>query len=358
MTIEQTVEQTTGQPVEQRPPDDLTLPLVDISRFRDPAQREQFLADLRHAAHDIGFFYVVGHGVPQEVTDAVLEQARLFFALPLEDRLAIENVNSRHFRGYSRVGTERTAGAADQRDQIDVGIEREPIAEVPADKPYLGLVGPNQWPPAAPGLKPAVLTWLAEADRVSRDVLRALAAALGQPETYFDQWFDSQAHTHLKVAHYPGREQVESDQGVGAHKDYGWLALLLQDDLGGLQVETKDGAWIDAVPTPGAFVVNIGEMLEVATQGYLRATRHRVVSPPANRDRYSIPVFLGPRLDAVVQPLQLPPELAAEASGVEQDPDNPILAEYGNNQLRGWLRSHPRVAERWWPDGPPVLAGA
>ena len=152
MTIEQTVEQTTGQPVEQRRPDDLTLPLVDISRFRDPAQREQFLADLRHAAHDIGFFYVVGHGVPQEVTDAVLEQARLFFALPLEDRLAIENVNSRHFRGYSRVGTERTAGAADQRDQIDVGIEREPIAEVPADKPYLGAGRPE--PVAARGARP------------------------------------------------------------------------------------------------------------------------------------------------------------------------------------------------------------
>ena len=101
------------------------------------------------------------------------------------------------------------------------------------------------------------------------------------PRPTSTRWFDDEAHTHVKVAHYPGREQVESDQGVGAHKDYGWLALLLQDDLGGLQVEAKDGSWIDAVPMPGAFVFNIGEMLEVATQGYLRATRHRVVSPPA-----------------------------------------------------------------------------
>src|SRR3954452_747548 len=103
---------------------DQSLPLVDISRFRDPAQREAFLADLRHAAHDVGFFYVTGHGIPVEGTDCVLEAARAFFALPLEDRLAIENVNSPQFRGYSRVGTERTAGAADQRDQIDVGTER------------------------------------------------------------------------------------------------------------------------------------------------------------------------------------------------------------------------------------------
>ena len=328
---------------------DQTLPRVDISRFRDPAQREAFLADLRHAAHDVGFFYVVGHGVPAAVTDGVLAAARLFFALPLERRLEIENVNSPHFRGYSRVGTERTAGAADQRDQLDIGPERPALTDVPPEQSYLRLVGPNQWPSAAPELKPAVLAWLAEADRVSREVLRALAAALGQDETYFDPWFDEEAHLHVKVVRYPAREGVESDQGVGAHKDYGWLALLLQDELGGLQVEALDGSWIDARPVPGAFVFNIGELLEIATQGYLRATRHRVVSP-SGRQRFSIPVFLGPRLDAEVQPLQLPPELAAQARGVEDDPDNPLLARYGEKSLLGWLRSHPKVTARWHPD--------
>ncbi|MGZ4603986.1 MAG: isopenicillin N synthase family dioxygenase [Kineosporiaceae bacterium] len=326
-----------------------SLPLVDISRLRDPGRREAFLTDLRHAAHDVGFCYVTGHGVPREVTDAVLEAAREFFALPVEQRLEIENLKSPHFRGYSRVGTERTAGAADQRDQIDVGPERPALADVPADKPYLRLVGPNQWPDAVPSLKPAVLRWLDEADRVSREVLRALAAALGQPEEYFDGWFDDEAHLHVKVVRYPARAEVESDQGVGAHKDYGWLALLLQDDLGGLQVEAADGSWIDARPIRGTFVVNIGELLEVATQGYLRATRHRVVSP-AGRERFSVPVFLGPRLDAVVQPLQLPPELAREARGVEDDPDNPLLAQYGEKSLIGWLRSHPAVAQRWYAD--------
>jgi isopenicillin N synthase-like dioxygenase len=283
------------------------------------------------------------------VTSGVLDAAREFFALPLEQRLEIENVNSPHFRGYSRVGTERTGGAADQRDQIDIGPERPAPTDVPPDKPYLRLVGPNQWPSGAPHLKPAVLGWVAEADRASGEVLRALAAALGQPETYFDRWFDDEANLHVKVVRYPAREHVDSAQGVGAHKDYGWLTLLLQDELGGLQVEALDGTWIDACPVPGAFVVNIGELLEVATQGYLRATRHRVVSP-AGRERFSIPVFLDPRLDAVVEPLQLPPELAAEARGVEDDPDNPLLAQYGEKSLIGWLRSHPKVAERWHPD--------
>jgi len=332
-------------------PSALNLPLVDISRFAHAgADRESFLEDLRYAAHDVGFFYVVGHGIEPGVTEAVLNAARAFFALPVEERLKIENINSPQFRGYTRESTEYTGGQPDQRDQLDLGPERAALTDVPADKPYLRLIGPNQWPDGVPSFKPAVLAWLSEADRVARQVLRALAAALGQPDTYFDEWFDDEATLSLKVVRYPGRGPGEPDQGVGPHKDYGYLAFLLQDDLGGLQVEGPDGEWIDAPPIPGAFVFNIGELLEIATQGYLRATRHRVVSPPAGRDRFSVPVFLGPRLDSVVEPITLPPDLAAQARGVEQDPDNELRAEYGAKSLVGWLRSHPRVAQRWWSD--------
>lgn len=327
------------------------LPVLDLRRFRaGDAERAAFLADARHAAHDVGFFLVTGHGVDERVTDGVLAASREFFALPPQDRRAIENVASPQFRGWTRVGTEVTAGAADQREQLDVGPEREPLDLGPDDPAYLRLVGPNLWPPAMPSLRPAVLAWLDAADGVMREVLRVLAAALGQPETYFDAWFDDEAWRNLKLVRYPGRDTVDTEQGVGAHKDYGYLALLLQDDLGGLQVEALDGSWVDATPVPGTFVVNIGEMLEIATGGYLRATKHRVVSPPAGRDRYSVPVFLGPRLDAVVTPLELPPDLAAQARGVEAESHNVIVPHFGENTLRGWLRSHPRVAQRWWAD--------
>ncbi|HWN29211.1 MAG TPA: 2-oxoglutarate and iron-dependent oxygenase domain-containing protein [Actinomycetospora sp.] len=322
-----------------------TLPVLDLARFRS-VDREAFLDDLRRAAREVGFFTVVGHDIPRELTERLDEEVRRFFALPLADRLAIENTASPHFRGYSRVGTERTAGAADQREQIDVGPERAPV-----DGPerYWGLVGPNQWPPAQPGLREAVLAWQDEALRVSREILRALAVASGQREGHFDRWFDEESHLHLKVVHYPGGGST--GQGVGAHKDYGFLALLHQDDVGGLQVQVPGtDEWLDAAPVPDGYVVNIGEMLEVATRGYLTATRHRVASPPPGVDRYSVPFFLGPRLDAVVEPLDLPPDLAAEAGAWDpaQDPDNPLLAAYGENALIGWLRSHPAVAARWW----------
>ncbi|MFC9842528.1 isopenicillin N synthase family dioxygenase [Streptomyces sp. NPDC060223] len=328
-----------------------TLPVIDISRFRAPdTDRAAFLAELRAAAHEVGFFYVTGHGVSRSVREEALRAARAFFALPEDRRLEIENLNSPQFRGYTRTGTEYTAGSADWREQIDIGPERQTVDTRPGDPDYLRLIGPNQWPSALPELRDIVLRWQAEALRVSREVLRALAAALGQDEDYFDQWFDDEAAVHVKIVHYPPRPAQDVDQGVGAHKDYGYLALLQQDEVGGLQVQDADGGWIDAVPVSDAFVFNIGEMLEIATQGYLKATQHRVISPQPGVDRYSIPFFLGPRLDAVVKALQLPPELAARTRGVTEDPGNPLLAAFGENAVVGWLRSHPRVAERWWSD--------
>src|SRR2546429_9721856 len=91
-------------------------------------------------------------------------------------------------------------------------------------------------------------------------------------------------------------------------------------------------------------------MHELAAQGSLKAPPPRVFSPQPGVHPYSIPFFLGPRLDAVVKPLQLPPELAALSRGVTDDPENPLLAAFGENAVVGWLRSHPRVAERWWSD--------
>nr|WP_225953238.1 2-oxoglutarate and iron-dependent oxygenase domain-containing protein [Kibdelosporangium phytohabitans] len=323
--------------------------MIDLSRFRDPgADRAAFLAELRHAAHEVGFFYVVGHGVPGALTTGIHEVAKKFFALPLEHRLAIENINSPQFRGYTRTGHEYTGGKQDWREQIDIGPERAALPVTEGAPAWQRLIGPNQWPEALPELRETVLAWQDEALRVSREVLRALAVALGQDEGYFDAWFDEEASTHVKIVRYPGRDDTE--QGVGAHKDYGYLALLQQDDIGGLQVQAQDGGWIDATPIPGSFVFNIGEMLEIATQGYLTATRHRVISPPAGVERFSIPFFLGPRLDAVVEPLTLPAGLAGQARGVSEEKDNPLHAQFGANALVGWLRSHPKVAERWWAD--------
>lgn len=303
---------------------------------------DAFRTTLRDATHEVGFLHL-RHGIPATVTDELFAVARQFFALPEGDKLAIEMTRSPWFRGYTRVGGERTEGAVDWREQIDVGTEREPL---PADDlegapPYLRLDGPNQWPAALPELRPVIEAWTARLSAIGHALLAEWAVALGASADHFDATF-AKPSTLLKLVRYPGR--TDTGQGVGAHKDPGILTLLLvEPGKAGLQVE-RDGGWFDVPPVEGTFVVNIGELLEVATDGYLRATRHRVASPAPGTERLSIPFFFNPGLDAEVPRIDLPPELAARARGVEQDDANVIGARYGENLLKARLRAHPDVA--------------
>ncbi|MBW8857179.1 MAG: isopenicillin N synthase family oxygenase, partial [Bradyrhizobium sp.] len=180
-------------------------------------------------------------------------------------------------------------------------------------------------------------------------ITRALALALGQAENVFEPIYRPAPNQLLKIIRYPGRGEGEGNQGVGAHKDSGFVTVLLQDTEAGLQVEGPNG-WIEATPKPGTFIINVGELLEMASSGYLRANVHRVVSPPAGCDRLSVAFFLGARLDSTVPLLQLPAELAREARGITQDPLNPLFRDVAKNYLKSRLRSHPDVARRHHAD--------
>jgi isopenicillin N synthase-like dioxygenase len=327
-----------------------TLPTLDFRRCDAGAsERGSFLSDLRSAARGPGFFYLTGHGIEPGLIDQVLKLSRRFFALPEKDKLAIEMVNSPHFRGYNRAGYEHTRGKPDWREQVDIGAEKAVRPFDESAPPWARLQGPNQWPEALPELKPTLLRYQTEITALGIRVLRAFAAALDQPENAFEPIYTPEPNQLIKIIRYPGRTQAESDQGVGAHKDSGFLTLLLQEKQAGLQIERERG-WIDALPVAGTFVVNIGEILELASNGYLRANVHRVVSPPAGEDRLSVAFFLGASHDAIVPVLDLSPELAAEARGLTQDPQNPLFREAGRNYLKSRLRSHPDVARRHHSD--------
>ncbi|MGY5958134.1 2-oxoglutarate-dependent ethylene/succinate-forming enzyme [Kosakonia sp. BK9b] len=326
-----------------------TLPILDLARYHS-TERDAFLADLRHAARDIGFFYLINHGVDDALQQAVQHESTRFFALSDAQKQQVAMIHSPHFRGYNRAASELTRGQPDWREQFDIGAERPALLLSDDDPGWRRLQGPNLWPQALPTLKPALLDWQRAMTRMAIDLLRAFAEALQLPSDAFDTLYGSKPNEHIKLIRYPGQQETQSSQGVGAHKDSGFLSFLLQDDQKGLQVEIAPGRWIDAVPLPGSFVVNIGELLELATNGYLRATVHRVVSPPANQQRLSIAFFLGAQLDAVVPVYTLPPALAQEANGPESDPHNPLLRDVGWNYLKGRLRSHPDVAERYYRD--------
>ena len=321
------------------------LPTLDISLFHaGPAERATFIARLREVLHDHGFFYLTGHGVPQDLTDRLAAASRKFFALPLDEKLKIEMVRSPHFRGYNRAGYERTRGEQDWREQIDFNTEGTPVEIGPGTPSWKRLHGPNQWPEAVPELKEIVLDYQARVTALGIDLLKAIALALGQPEDAFAEVYEPIPTQLLKLIRYPGRDVAETDQGVGAHKDGGLITILLQDKVAGLRVQTVDGVWIDAPPVPGTFIVNSGELLEMATNGFVRADVHDVVAPPAGADRFSYAFFLGARYDATIPVLPLPDDLRSLERGLTADPLNPLFRSVGINHLKSRLRSHPDVA--------------
>lgn len=328
------------------------LPLIDLSQLETGSadDRAAALQALRQGAREVGFFYIGNHGVPPELDAALMQQARALFALPDADKQAIAMVHSPHFRGYNQVGAELTRGKADWREQIDIGAEREAVPQGAGVPAWTRLQGPNQWPVALPEFRPVVLAWQDAVTDVLLRLLQACAEALGQPRDVFAPIYRDQPYQLMKLIRYPGRDRVDREQGVGAHKDSELLTLILQDGIGGLQVELDDGQVIDATPRPGTYIVNIGELLELASDGYLKAAVHRVRSPPPGVERLSAAFFLGARLDATVPALTLPPELAREASGYTRDPHNPLFHQVGQNTLKGRLRSHPDVAARHHAD--------
>jgi isopenicillin N synthase-like dioxygenase len=293
--------------------------------------------------------YLTGHGVDDGLLDDVHRVTRAFFALPDAERMAIANVNSPQFRGYTPVGHEYTQGRPDRRDELDVGHELPEPRLGPDDPAWLRLRGPNQWPAALPALRTTISAWMDEMEALGRVVLHALALALGQPTDHFDACVTPRPEVLVKLIRYPAATAAET-QGVGEHRDTGLLTFVHQDDIAGLQVQLG-GTLVDVPRIPGAFVVNLGEMMQLLTHGYFAATVHRVVSPPPGTERVSAAYFFNPKLEATLEPLTLSPELAADApGGASADPTNPILANYGENSLKVRLRAHPDVAQRHHAD--------
>ncbi len=332
-----------------------SLPILDMSDYLtspDSDGGRRFVSMLRETSHGIGFFYLVGHGVAADSDREVMSMANQLFELPLADREAIAIAKSPHFRGYTLLKSEMTAGKQDWRDQIDIGPEAPARRQAPHEPPWVKLIGPNQWPQSLPEMPNVISAWMEQVQSVGMSLMHAMAEGLDKPRDYFDERMSPDPYTRIKVIRYPPQEnqndkQVADEQGLGLHHDSGVLTLILQDAVPGLQV-MSEGRLVDVDPMPGSYVVNIGEMLQSATSGYLKATKHQVLRPTAGRQRISIALFLNPRLDARFEPFDLPEALAAEVTGGqnmagEMDPDDPVFATFGANTLKIRMRAHPDV---------------
>lgn len=261
------------------------IPVLDLGTVR-PAQID---AALREA----GFFAISGHGVAPAVVDAAFDAGHRFFALGEADKKRWHIDGWPLKRGFDPVGWQSLdpGNPPDVKESFYLGVE---------------AIGPNQWPDETlvPGFRAAMTAYSAAMDGLAVRLMGLFEAALGLPAGHFDSFMRHPTCT-TRLLHYPPQPAVAAPGqiGCGAHTDWGALTLLAQDDAGGLQVQRVDGSWIDITPLPGAFVVNVGDMMPRWTNDRWRSTMHRVINKRSGRDRWSIAYFFDLDAEASITPL-------------------------------------------------------
>lgn len=275
------------------------VPVLDITALRDESAPgyDAAVRALGEAARTVGFAQIVGHGVDPVLFENLLTHTERFFALPDEDKQRVHIGRSTNHRGYVPAGEEVfSEGTTDTKEAFDVSFE------LPADDPrYLAghpLLGPNQWP-ELPGFREAVTAWYDAVFALSRILLRAFAVALGEPADRFDRHVTAPP-SQLRLIHYPYDPDAADRPGIGAHTDYECFTLL-RPTAPGLEVLNAAGDWVDVPLIDDAFVLNIGDLLEIWTNGEFVATTHRVRKVTA--ERYSFPLFVNVDDDTQVAPL-------------------------------------------------------
>jgi isopenicillin N synthase-like dioxygenase len=276
------------------------LPVVDISGLPggSDADRARIAGELGAVAHDVGFCYLAGTGIPEATFERLLEVTKTFFALPMESKMRSYIGLSTCHRGYVPAGEEVTYdGRVDLKEAFDTALD------LPADDPdYLAgnpMLGPNVWPEVE-GFAEAVTDYYARAMDVGRLLFGALAMVMGEEPDFFDA-ITTRTPSQLRLVHYPFDDTAEDAIGFGAHSDFECFTLL-KPTAPGLEIMNADGVWVDAPPVEGTLVMNIGDMFETWTNGHFVATSHRVRK--VAEERYSFPLFVNVDYDTVVEPLE------------------------------------------------------
>ncbi len=280
------------------------IPEVDLTPWwamTDLDERKAFADEVCQICHEVGFFQLVGHGIDQSFFDEHASQRARFFSVPEADRRSIAKTNSPHFRGWEHVGAELTGGRPDLREQLDLSTEH-PVRGLDLEPAYLRLDGPNQWlgDDVLPGFRAHMNDFFSTMGNLADELLELFSLGLGLELEHLRQVFGERPHSLVKLIHYP--PTPEGGAGVNPHHDAGFLTLLMQHEVAGLQVLNPNDEWIDVAPTRGALVVNMGEMLQEMTGKYFVATTHRVV---AGSERFSSAWFHGPDLTTRLDPLPL-----------------------------------------------------
>jgi isopenicillin N synthase-like dioxygenase len=295
------------------------FPIIDIGAFTRPdateAERTIVFRQIGEACETIGFFAVIGHGVPRAAIDDLITAAYAFFELPLAEKLIVKRPRPEQNRGYIPAGDERLARLAgnetpaDLKEMFAIGpydLPDDPYFTGPAAYPSFAA---NLWPVRPATLRPALEAYWRGVERLAQILCRIFAGALDLPPEFFVGKTDRHI-SQLRLMHYPPPEAppLPGQLRAGAHSDLGMMTLVCSDnDVGGLQVKNREGDWVAAPRMADAFTVNLGDLMMRWTNDRWRSTVHRVVNPTAGdawrSRRLSLGMFFIPNYDAEIAPL-------------------------------------------------------
>lgn len=336
------------------------IQLIDIANIRsaDKATRKRLAEEIAASCRTLGFFYIKNHGVPQAAIDEMFAAAHEFCALPLERKLKISLADHPDFLGYLPMlymGND-TSLKGNLHESFQIQKQFSPDdPDVAAGKRLHAL---NRWPEEMPALQTTMLSYYNQLEAVAFDLLSVFALGLGLPEDTFLPYFKKPMN-FLRFMHYPAQDPLDlSEQlGVRPHTDPGFMTLLSQDETGGLEALMPGGDWYAVPPIRGTFVVNLGEVMKILTDGIFAATPHRVINRYGT-DRYSIPFFANPDFDSVITPIVKNTDLTPRTEpwfATSESIDKPITS--GEILLRVYGRIWPSTHAMRADDVAPGVAG-
>ncbi|KAH7913970.1 Clavaminate synthase-like protein [Hygrophoropsis aurantiaca] len=284
------------------------IPVIDFvnATSNDPVLRRALADEIRDACVNVGFFYIMNHGIPENTIDTTIGAAKQFFALPTQSKAKLDIHKSPNFKGYTALLGENAnpENRGDLHEGFDLGYE----ANVPLDDIVLrddgNMTGANVWPDELPTFRKDMLDYYHAAIQLGRSLFSLFALALNLPENFFDDKITKPAAI-MRLLYYPP-QPPRSDEGVigiGAHTDYECFTILWQQqDIQALQVMNANGKWIDAVSIPGTLVLNLGDQFARWTNDVFKSTVHRAINQ-SGTERYSIPLFFGTDYDVKLEPI-------------------------------------------------------
>ncbi|KAK7224326.1 hypothetical protein V2G26_012329 [Clonostachys chloroleuca] len=348
---------------------ELSIPIIDFSGFysEDPVLKQKVVDQVRESCLYNGFFQITGHSIPLAKQKKVMDCAKKFFDLSLEEKQQVSKDNNTWNRGYEMLRSQMLEEGTqpELKEGFYIGEDIDKSHPYFINKKLNS--GPNQWPEALgdglEGFKDGTMGYYHAALQLASDLMRVLALSLDLEETYFSEYMTGAVST-MRLLHYPSQPKDADEKltrGIGAHTDFGGITMLMQDTVDGLQVwDQKSSTWIDVAPTEGALVINLGNLMSRWTNEKYKSNVHRVINK-SGKERYSIPIFVSGQPDYMIDCIptckKADEQAKFEPATVEQIVSAAYAESYGRAQLYKQLAAK-KMAENQVAQQPAPVAVA